>query len=174
MIGPQKVSKAVIALDASYSLQKLPESKHKPVNQFLAKGNHHTSLSVRTFQEMQFFSQVKDQKSNKLVSPAGPWKLATDDSLQRTWNTSPAHWPKAQAIKPDRSFIKRDTGLRHKQAVLSANILIFISFPQKIQKCRGNTHCEQVLKNRILIKIKSWETDVSNNVEHQEYPCCFK
>lgn len=42
MAGPQKVAKAFIAMDASYSLPKLPKNKHKPVK-FLAKLNHHTS-----------------------------------------------------------------------------------------------------------------------------------
>lgn len=46
MIGPQKVRKALIAMDASYFLQKLPGSKHEPVNKSLAKLNHHTSLSL--------------------------------------------------------------------------------------------------------------------------------
>lgn len=40
--------------------------------------------------------------------------------------------------------------------------------------CRRNTYCEQVLKDRILTKVKTWEMkDVSNDVEYQEYTCCF-
>ena len=44
MTGPQKVAKPLIATDASYSLQKLLESKYKPVKKCLAKLNYHTSL----------------------------------------------------------------------------------------------------------------------------------
>lgn len=88
-----------------------------------------------------------------------------DDFLQRTPNTSSAYWPRAQAFRPNSSLVKRDIGLRCEQAVLGSNT--FISFSWKIQICRRNTHCEQVLKNRILIKIEPWDIkDVSNNAEY--------
>lgn len=127
---PPKVAKAVIAMDTSYSLQKLSESKQKSVNTFLAKLNHYTSLYQEYFIRCSF-SQVKYQKYNKLISLAGPWNLAMDDFLQRTLYMSPALCPRAQVFKSNSSLVKRDIGLRHKEAVLTLLVLtvIFTSLP---------------------------------------------
>lgn len=174
MAGPHKAAKVLKAMDTSNFLQKLPKRKHKLLNKFLTKLHHHHLPLSGIFHEMQFFSQIKDQKSSKLISPAGSWNSAMGDFLQSTLNTSKVHWPRAQAGKPKSILVNRDTRLGHQQAVLSSNTVIFINFRQKIQMHRRNTYYEQVLENRILIKIKPQEIKGdSNNTEYQEYTCCF-
>ena len=128
MAGPHKVSKVLKAIDTSNFPQKLPNSKHKLLNKFLTKLHHHHLSLSGIFHEMYFLSQVKDQKSNKLISPAGSWNSAMGDFLQSTLNTSKVHWPRAQAVNPNSSLVNSDTRLAHQQAVLSSNIVIFINF----------------------------------------------
>lgn len=52
MAGPQKAAEALIAMNTGYFLCKLLKSKHKPVNKFLAKLNHHLLSLLGIFYEM--------------------------------------------------------------------------------------------------------------------------
>ena len=99
MAGPHKAAKVLKAMDTSNFPQKLPKSKHKLLNKFLTKLHHHHLSLSGIFHEIKFFSQVKDQKSNKLISPAGSWNSTMGDFLQSTLNTSKVPWSKAQGHK---------------------------------------------------------------------------